>query len=135
MDGLGATPLKPLGYIGLPAHVGTGGFDHAAVHAETGHVYVAHTANDAVDVLDPRSLTHLFSIPGLPGVAGVLMSDERQLALTSNRGENTIAILAPGARSHAQKIAVGVRPNGLACDPRRGLVLVANVGDPAIASS
>ena len=30
------------------------------------------------------------------------------------------------------KIAVGVRPNGLAYDPRRGRLLVAHVGDPAI---
>jgi DNA-binding beta-propeller fold protein YncE len=135
MDGVGVTPLKHLGYIGLPEHIGTGGFDHAGVHAATGHVYVAHTANDAVDVLDPRSGMHLFSIPDLPGVAGVLVSDKRQLVMTSNRAENRIALLAPSARSHAAKIAVGVRPNGLACDPARGLILVANVGDPAIPSS
>ena len=33
------------------------------------------------------------------------------------------------------KIAVGVRPNGLAYDAKRGLILVANVGDPAIPGS
>jgi hypothetical protein len=33
------------------------------------------------------------------------------------------------------KIAVGVRPNGLAYDPKRGLILVANVGEPAIPGS
>jgi len=48
-------PLDLKGYIELPAHKGSGGFDHAAVHAATGHVYVAHTANSAVDVLDPAT--------------------------------------------------------------------------------
>ena len=44
-------PLQALGFIELPAHVGDGGFDHAAVHPATGHVYVAHTANDALDAI------------------------------------------------------------------------------------
>jgi hypothetical protein len=43
-------PLRHVGYIALPPHSGKGGFDHAAVHAASGHVYVAHTANNAVDV-------------------------------------------------------------------------------------
>lgn len=128
-------PLHLTGYIALPAHRGSGGFDHAAVHAATGHVYVAHTANDAVDVLDPASGRHLHSIPDLAAVAGALVSDESQLVLTSNRGENTIGVFAPGPNPEVCKIAVGVRPNGLAYDARRRLVLAANVGDPAIAHS
>ena len=69
-------PLSLAGYVALPNHKGSGGFDHAAVHAASGHVYVAHTANGAVDVFDPASGRHLSSIPGLAGVAGVLVSDE-----------------------------------------------------------
>ncbi len=45
--------LHLTGYVTLPEHKAEGGFDHAAVHAASGHVYVAHTANDAVDVFDP----------------------------------------------------------------------------------
>jgi hypothetical protein len=44
--------LHLIGHVELPEHKGKGGFDHAAVHAASGHVYVAHTANDAVDVFD-----------------------------------------------------------------------------------
>ena len=53
------------------------------------------TANDAVDVIDPASQRHLYSIPQLRGVAGVLVSDEAQLIVSSNRGENTIGIFPP----------------------------------------
>src|SRR5262249_52498860 len=119
----------------LPAHAGNGGFDHAAVHAASGHVYVAHTANDAVDVFDPVSARHLFSIPDLSAVAGALVSEESQLIFSSNRGENTIGVFAPGPDPDVLKIPVGIRPNGLAYDPVRRLVLAANVGDPAIAGS
>jgi DNA-binding beta-propeller fold protein YncE len=128
-------PLKLVGHVPLPAHTGSGGFDHAAVHAATGHVYVAHTANSAVDVFDPATAKHLHSIPGLAAVAGALVSDESQLVFTSNRGENTIGVFAPGPNPEVTKVAVGVRPNGLAWDAKRRLVLAANVGDPAVPHS
>ena len=120
-------PLERVGDIALPPHAGAGGFDHAAVHAGSGHVYVAHTANDAVDVFDPAAGTYLFSVPGLPGAAGVLVSDEAQLIIASARGENTIGVFSPGPAPVVRKIAVGLRPNGLAFDVRRGLIMAANV--------
>lgn len=128
-------PLRLVGHVDLPAHVGSGGFDHAAVHAATGHVYVAHTANDAVDVFEPASAQYLYSVPDLAAVAGALVSDESQLVFTSNRGENTIGVFAPGPDPKVTKIAVGVRPNGLAYDAGRRLLLAANVGDPAVPRS
>lgn len=130
-----ASPLRLAGYVDLPGHVGTGGFDHAAVHGASGHVYVAHTANDAIDVFDPASRRHLFSVPDLPGVAGALVSDEAQLIFSSNRAANTIGIFAPSPNPTVRKVAVGVRPNGLAYDHRRQIVLAANVGDPAVPGS
>ena len=128
-------PLHHVGYVALPKHNATGGFDHAAVHLASGHVYVAHTANNAVDVFDPASEEYLYSIPGLSGVAGVIVSDQAQIIVTSNRSENTIGCFAPGPAAKVRKVAVGVRPNGLAYDHSRRLVLVANVGDPEIPSS
>ncbi len=127
--------LKHVGYIALPEHAGAGGFDHAAVDAASGHVYVAHTANASVDVVDPDAGKHLFSISDLPGVAGVVVSDTRQLVIASNRAENTIGVFATGPDPQVAKVAVGVRPNGLACDAVRGRLLVANVGDPAVPAS
>jgi len=41
--------LKLLGYIELPDNIGQGGFDHAAVDRGRALLYVAHTANDALD--------------------------------------------------------------------------------------
>jgi hypothetical protein len=127
--------LRHVGYVELPKHQASGGFDHAAVHAASSQVYVAHTANNAVDVFDPSSRNYLFSVPELPGVAGVLVSDEAQLVITSNRAENTIGIFIPGPDPEVSKVAVGIRPNGLAYDHARRQILVANVGDPAIPGS
>ena len=127
--------LKQLGFIPLPPHVRPGGFDHAAVYQATGRLYVAHTINDAVDVIDCEQDHYLHSIPGLAGVAGTLVSDERHLIFTSNRSENTVGIFAPNDEAGLARVTVGMRPNGLAYDPARNLLLAANVGDPALPGS
>lgn len=127
-------PLQHLGFIDLPPHAREGGFDHAAVHEPTGRVYVAHTANDAVDVIDIETRKLVGSIGGLPAVAGALVA-EPDLVFTSNRGENTVGIFHATDAPRVEKIAVGIRPNGLAHDGRRGRLLAAHVGDPTIPGS
>ncbi len=127
--------LKLQGYIDLPVHTSTGGFDHAAVHGGKHLLYVAHTSNDAIDVIDCASDRYLHSIPNLTGVAGALVSEERNLVFTSNRGEDTVSIFSPDAEDEAIKIEVGIRPNGLSFDPKRELLLAANVGDPDLPNS
>jgi DNA-binding beta-propeller fold protein YncE len=127
--------LKLTGYIKLPVHAKAGGFDHAAVHTGLNRVYVAHTANDTLDVIDCVEDRYLHSIPNLTGAAGALVSEESQLIFTSNRGENTIGIFAPDVEAQLVKIPVGIRPNGLAYDAGSGLLLAAHVGDPNIANS
>ncbi|HYE91682.1 MAG TPA: YncE family protein [Terriglobales bacterium] len=131
--------LAHVASVELPAHMGEGGFDHAGVHLPTGLVYVAHTANDAIDVLDPEAGRYTGSVGGLRAVAGALVTDSQ--VFTSNRGENSVAVFAPGAEREGRtpaslrKLAVGVRPNGLAYAPSQHRLLAAHVGDPAIPGS
>src|SRR5258706_1121055 len=127
--------MKFIKSIELPEHTAQGGFDHAAVHKSTGRLYMAHTSNNAIDVIDCASDKYLFSIPNLTGVAGALVSEERSQVFTSNRGEDTIGIFAVGDEQNITKVKVGIRPNGLAFDPRRGLLRAANVGNPDIPNS
>lgn len=122
--------LKSLGFIELPEHIGPGGFDHAAIHDKSRRLYVAHTANDSLDVIDLESGRYSHSVSSLRGVAGALVSNERGLVFTSNRGEDTVGIFAVNEEMSLQKISVGSRPNGLAFDPEKNLLLVANVGIP-----
>jgi DNA-binding beta-propeller fold protein YncE len=65
----------------------------------------------------------------------VLVSNEAQLIIASNRAENTVAIFPPGPDPKLSKLSVGVRPNGLAYDHTRRRILVANVGDMSIPGS
>lgn len=88
---------------------------------------MAHTANDAVDVIDTVHGQRLRSIPNLPGVAGVLISNEKDLVFTSNRGEKTVGLFKQDHEDKLEKIRVGGYPNGLAFDPSREHLLAANV--------
>jgi DNA-binding beta-propeller fold protein YncE len=122
-------PLRHLGFIDLPPHAGAGGFDHAAVHQATGRIYVAHTANDAVDVIDIEAQKYVGSIPGLTAVAGALVA-EPDVVFTSNRGEDTVGVFTVAGAPRIDRISVGIHPNGLAHDLRRARLLAAHVGDP-----
>src|SRR5262245_45725039 len=55
--------------MALPTHRQLGGFDQAAVHRASARLYVAHTANDALDVIDCARDRYLHSIAGLTSVA------------------------------------------------------------------
>jgi DNA-binding beta-propeller fold protein YncE len=85
--------LERLGYIELPENVKPGGFDHAAVHRASGKLYVAHTVNDAVDVIDSVHDRYSHSIKNLTGVAGALVSDEENLVFTSNEVRDPVSLL------------------------------------------
>jgi DNA-binding beta-propeller fold protein YncE len=122
--------LSFLAFIMLPGHLGNGGFDHAAVHLRTGQVYVAHTANDSVDVIDGKTDRYLRSIPNLKAVAGALLSEESDIVFTSNRGENNVAVFSIDQEKQLKKIPVGDHPNGLALDTVHHLLLVGNTSEP-----
>src|SRR5439155_1224954 len=110
-----------------PPNQRKGGFDHAAVHIKSGTLYVAHTSNDAVDVIDSRHNKYLHSIPDLPSVAGVLVSNEKDLVFTSNRGEKTVGVFLYGREGKMENVKVGGFHNGLAFDHSRDVLLVAIV--------
>lgn len=127
--------VKHIGYIDLPRHDRPGGFDHAAVHGGLGRLYVAHTANSALDVIECRAQRYLLSIPDLSGVAGVLVSEAQNLVFTSNRQANTVGMLSAVTGDLLDEVPVGIGPNGLAYDPTQQLLLAANIGDLATPGS
>jgi DNA-binding beta-propeller fold protein YncE len=127
--------LKEVARIVLPEHPPDGGFDHAAVDHRASRLYVAHTSNDAVDVVDLATRRFLSSIPRLPGVAGVWVDEDRRLLFSSNRGEDSVSIFDLNASTEMYRLPTGVRPNGLAFDPTRGNLLVAGVGNPHVSDA
>lgn len=126
--------LREVARIALPGHPPDGGFDHAAVDGVSDRLYVAHTSNDAVDVIDLARRKYLRSLTGLKGVAGVWVDEGHRLLFTSNRGENTASAyrIEPTGEIEILRVSTGARPNGMAFDGRRQLWLIAGVGDPKL---
>lgn len=123
--------LRPSGFIALPGGERTG-FDHADTYlGPTGsRLYVAHTATNAIDVIDCRSNSYLRSLSDLPGVAGVLIDSERDLLFTSDRAAARVSVYRCSDETLLGQVDVGQRPNGLAFDPRRRHLYSFNLGEP-----
>jgi DNA-binding beta-propeller fold protein YncE len=119
--------LEPAGFVRLPGGERTG-FDHADAHL--GHIYVAHTATDAVDVIDCRTNTYVRSLSDLPGVAGVLIDTGQDLLFTSDRSAARVSIFRCTDGTLLAQVGVGPRPNGLAFDPGRRRLYSFNLGEP-----
>ena len=124
--------LKAVGFIALPGGERTG-FDHADTYLvpSGSRLYVAHTATDAIDVIDCRSNAYLRSLSDLPGVAGVLIDTEHDLLFSSERAAARVSAFRCSDETLLARVEVGPRPNGLAYDTRRRHLYSFNLGDPA----
>jgi DNA-binding beta-propeller fold protein YncE len=119
-------PLKTLGIIEIPNATGSE-FDHAAFDPTTRRVFIAHTARDCVEVIDHDAQKHIATLPGFPKVAGAVADDGE--ILTTNRGAATVTWLNAATFETKAVFNSRPRPNGAAIVNRRGLGVVACIGD------
>jgi DNA-binding beta-propeller fold protein YncE len=120
------------GFIAIPPGAEPG-FDHADVFrdpAGASRVYVAHTGADRLDVIDCASDAWLRSMPGHPGVAGVLIDQNADLLFTSDRAAARVTICRCSDEEVLCQVGVGAHPNGLAFDPGRRHLFSFNLGEP-----
>lgn len=118
--------LTPIGTIAIPNAAGSE-FDHAAFDPKTRRVFIAHTARDCIDVVDPDAGKHIATLPGFPGVAGAVADDGEVLA--TNRGSASVAWLDAATYQTRAVFKTGPRPNGAALVARHSLGIVACIGD------
>jgi DNA-binding beta-propeller fold protein YncE len=124
--------LTRTGFIPLPPGARPG-FDHADVYhdgAGARRLYLAHTGADRVDVIDCATNSYLRSLPGHPGVAGVLIDAGQDLLFTSDRDAARVSVYRCSDEQLLTRVEVGAHPNGLAYDPSRRLLFSFNLGEP-----
>jgi DNA-binding beta-propeller fold protein YncE len=117
------------GFIPIPSGE-RAGFDHADVYRPARRLYVAHTGADRVAVLDCESPSLLRSLPDLPGVAGVVIDEPRDLLMTSDRDAARVSVFRCSDEQLLGRVAVGPHPNGLAYDRVRHRLYAFNLGQP-----
>ena len=118
--------LNPVGTIAIPGATGSE-FDHAAFDAKSRRVFIAHTARDCVEVIDPDVGKHIATLPGFPGVAGAVADDGE--ILVTNRGSASVAWLDAATYQTRAVFKTGPRPNGAAIVASKGFGVVACIGD------
>lgn len=120
--------LKRISTIPLPKHT-DGGFDHADVHLDTGRVFVAHTANGTIEIIDGERLQHMGTIQECPEASGILCAQREELVFAAARATGRILKIDARSLDVTNKFLAGARPNGLAWDSQRKRLLVADVAD------
>jgi YVTN family beta-propeller protein len=118
--------LRPGRFIPIPNSAGSA-FDHGAYDPTTGRVFVAHTAANTLEVLDHREGRFVQTLPDFPEAAGVVVGD--RTVLVTNRGSASLAVVDSDTLARHATIPVIPRPNGVALAPRKGLAVVACIGD------
>ena len=124
--------LKALGVIEIPGAVGSE-FDHGIYDPNSRRVFIAHTRQGTVEVIDPDAGRHIATLPGFPGVAGAVADDGE--ILVTNRGSASIAWLDAGTLKTKSVFATGARPNGAVIIKRLVLGIAACIGDEKEAPS
>jgi DNA-binding beta-propeller fold protein YncE len=113
--------------VALPRHA-AGGFDHGDVHPGTGRVFVAHTANGTLEVVDGERLRLERTLPGCAEASGVLYAaNGGEVVFAAARGDGAVLKVDPNTCEQLGQFPVGPKPNGLAWDHDRGQMLVADV--------
>jgi hypothetical protein len=118
--------LKPVGTIAIPGATGSE-FDHAAFDAKSGYIFIAHTARDSIEVINPDAGKHVATLPGFPGAAGAVADDGE--ILVTNRGSASVAWLDAVTFRTRAVFKSGPRPNGAAIIAAKGLGIVACIGN------
>ena len=121
-----SSALRLLKRIPIPPER-SGDFDHGDVDPTTGRVFVAHTSEGTVDVIDGNTLEVIKVIEGCPEGSGVLCAPSRRAVIAAARGAGQVLHINADTLDVVGTTAVGPKPNGLALDPTRSRVLVADV--------
>src|SRR5215218_3265540 len=117
--------LKVLGVIKIPGALGSE-FDHGIYDAKSRRVFIAHTKQSTIEVINPDSERHMATLRGFPGAAGAVADDGE--ILVTNRGSASIAWLDAGTLETKSVLKTGARPNGAAIIRRLALGIAACIG-------
>ncbi len=104
-------------------------FDHGDVDYNTGRVFVAHTSAGTVEVFDGMDGRWLSHIPDCAGASGVIFDRVTGKVFAASRADGHILAIDPATLATLNKFKTGRKPNGLAADGGRKVLMTADVGD------
>jgi DNA-binding beta-propeller fold protein YncE len=118
--------LRTIGVIEIPGAVGSA-FDHGIFDPKSRRVFIAHTRQSTIEVIDPDAGRHFATLPGFAGAAGAVADDGE--VLVTNRGSASIAWLDADTLKIKSVLKTGARPNGAVIVKNVSLGIAACIGD------
>jgi YVTN family beta-propeller protein len=120
------SPLTSIGYVQLAKDAGPAPIlDQLSLDQRVGRLYVAHTSNSALDVVDLAAEKLVGSVSGLKGIRGVALTPNPEEVYTSDAGDGTVGVVDLKVMRVVRLIPVGGQPDAIAYDALHDVVVVA----------
>jgi DNA-binding beta-propeller fold protein YncE len=126
------TPLTPRANIQLPKDSTTPVIDLLALDPRVSRLYVSHTSNSALDVIDLQHQKVIGTVRGLIGIKAIALTADPKVVYTSDADGSVNAIDVPGLKV-TKTIDVGGTPDAADYDPVHNLVAVSLSKDKVVA--
>ncbi len=121
-------PLSDRGNIQLPADTAKPLFDLLTFDGRRNLLYVAHTSNNAIDIVDTHGRKVLASIPGLAGVKQIALTSDPDVVFASASTSGEVALVDTRALKVLARISVNGSPDSIGYDPVHDTAVVASSG-------
>jgi len=121
-------PLTDQGNIQLPPDTTKPLFDLLTFDGRRGLLYLAHTSNSAIDIVDTQARKVIASIPGLPGIKQVALTADPDVVFASTSTAGEVALVDTKAMKVLARIAVSGSPDAIGYDPVHDTAVAASSG-------
>ncbi len=123
-------PLTDRGNIQLPADTTTKPlFDLLTFDGRRDLLYVAHTSNNAIDIVDTRARKVLASILGVSGAKQVALTADPDVVFASASTAGEVLLIDTRAMKVLARISVNGTPDAIDYDPVHDTAVVASGGE------
>lgn len=110
--------------IQLPRDTSQPSIDLLSLDTRNSRLYVPHSSNNALDLVDIGSNRYIGSVQGLAGIKGVALSSDPNIVFTSNGSDGSVSVVDVNAMKVLSKIQVGGSPDAIDYDPVHAMVVV-----------
>ncbi|HKV30707.1 MAG TPA: hypothetical protein VJT14_06805 [Candidatus Dormibacteraeota bacterium] len=118
-------PLTSLSNIQLPKDTTLPSFDLLTLDSRVGHLYVAHSSMDAMDIVDIKANKVVGSVSGLRKIHAVALTSDPNIVFTSDPADGMVAAVDVAQRKVLKYVDTGPQPDAIGYDPTNDLVVVA----------
>ena len=87
-------------------------------------LYVAHTSNDSLEIIDMKSNRVVGTVPPLRSIKAVALTPDPSIVFTSDGGDGTVSVVNISELKVIQQVQVGGTPDAIEYDPVHDVVAV-----------